>query len=124
MLNRRWGSIRTRKKRSPAAAPFVPGSPCPDNRITEPSRTPAGMVTSIDFGRPMTPAPRQVGQTLLSFEPLPRQSGQVSGQESLRSEEHTSELQSHHDLVCRLLLEKKKKKKQYIESNTLMKTQN
>src|SRR5437773_5690332 len=27
----------------------------------------------------------------------------------LRSEEHTSELQSHHDLVCRLLLEKKNK---------------
>src|SRR5437667_2718475 len=27
-----------------------------------------------------------------------------------RSEEHTSELQSHHDLVCRLLLEKKKEK--------------
>src|SRR5437667_3283690 len=26
----------------------------------------------------------------------------------LRSEEHTSELQSHHDLVCRLLLAKKK----------------
>src|SRR5260370_15279234 len=30
---------------------------------------------------------------------------------SLRSEEHTSELQSHLNLVCRLLLEKKKKKK-------------
>src|SRR5437868_15480783 len=28
-----------------------------------------------------------------------------------RSEEHTSELQSRFDLVCRLLLEKKKKKK-------------
>src|SRR5438034_7339370 len=28
--------------------------------------------------------------------------------EMLRSEEHTSELQSHSDLVCRLLLEKKK----------------
>src|SRR5438034_6972847 len=28
-----------------------------------------------------------------------------------RSEEHTSELQSHSDLVCRLLLEKKKRKK-------------
>src|SRR5437773_4147773 len=26
----------------------------------------------------------------------------------MRSEEHTSELQSHHDLVCRLLLDKKK----------------
>src|SRR5690242_20773915 len=30
---------------------------------------------------------------------------------SPRSEEHTSELQSHVNLVCRLLLEKKKKKK-------------
>src|SRR5438094_8872556 len=29
---------------------------------------------------------------------------------TLRSEEHTSELQSPYDLVCRLLLEKKKKK--------------
>src|SRR5438034_6901961 len=29
-----------------------------------------------------------------------------------RSEEHTSELQSHSDLVCRLLLEKKKQQKQ------------
>src|SRR5207249_7187754 len=31
-------------------------------------------------------------------------------QTSARSEEHTSELQSRFDLVCRLLLEKKKKK--------------
>src|SRR5205085_9386379 len=31
--------------------------------------------------------------------------------ESGRSEEHTSELQSQSNLVCRLLLEKKKKKK-------------
>src|SRR5947207_4514489 len=31
-----------------------------------------------------------------------------SGERRLRSEEHTSELQSHSDLVCRLLLEKKK----------------
>ena len=29
----------------------------------------------------------------------------------MRSEEHTSELQSRRNLVCRLLLEKKKKKK-------------
>src|SRR5438034_6008663 len=33
------------------------------------------------------------------------------GHHTLRSEEHTSELQSHSDLVCRLLLEKKKKEK-------------
>src|SRR5438132_9865120 len=32
----------------------------------------------------------------------------------LRSEEHTSELQSHSDLVCRLLLEKKNKKQELI----------
>src|SRR5438034_4712520 len=32
--------------------------------------------------------------------------GQLDGPD--RSEEHTSELQSHSDLVCRLLLEKKK----------------
>src|SRR4051812_49953464 len=31
-----------------------------------------------------------------------------------RSEEHTSELQSHVNLVCRLLLEKKKKKKRIL----------
>src|SRR5207237_9574910 len=30
--------------------------------------------------------------------------------QALRSEEHTSELQSHLNLVCRLLLEKKKRK--------------
>src|SRR2546426_6382129 len=32
----------------------------------------------------------------------------------MRSEEHTSELQSPCNLVCRLLLEKKKKKKKYV----------
>src|SRR5690349_22133527 len=36
-----------------------------------------------------------------------------------RSEEHTSELQSRRDLVCRLLLEKKKKKNNnYYQYNT------
>src|SRR5438034_5428578 len=39
-----------------------------------------------------------------------------------RSEEHTSELQSHSDLVCRLLLEKKKKKKQQLIIHTKEKT--
>src|SRR5437773_8880972 len=41
----------------------------------------------------------------------------------LRSEEHTSELQSHHDLVCRLLLEKKKKKKKNNTKKQQQKTQ-
>src|SRR5215468_5612795 len=52
--------------------------------------------------------------TLFRASPSPRHSfrprgGWRSGGRR-RSEEHTSELQSHHDLVCRLLLEKKKEK--------------
>src|SRR5204863_9483994 len=48
---------------------------------------------------------------LLPLEPQPGGQGR-----SARSEEHTSELQSRRDLVCRLLLEKKKKKyRQYAE---------
>src|SRR5437588_7219823 len=35
-----------------------------------------------------------------------------------RSEEHTSELQSHSDLVCRLLLEKKKKIRSHADLRT------
>src|SRR2546427_882791 len=39
----------------------------------------------------------------------------------IRSEEHTSELQSQSNLVCRLLLEKKKKKQQ--QRNTTSRTE-
>src|SRR5260221_800798 len=42
----------------------------------------------------------------------------VSIIETKRSEEHTSELQSHSDLVCRLLLEKKKKTKTFTDTIT------
>src|SRR5690349_24056740 len=41
--------------------------------------------------------------------------GIIASSSSSRSEEHTSELQSRRDLVCRLLLEKKKKKKNKIK---------
>src|SRR5204862_6808882 len=44
----------------------------------------------------------------------PRGSPSSRPGEAPRSEEHTSELQSRRDLVCRLLLEKKKKKKDII----------
>src|SRR5438132_6304362 len=37
--------------------------------------------------------------------------GRINPEEDRQIEEHTSELQSHSDLVCRLLLEKKKKNK-------------
>src|SRR5438270_7985867 len=42
----------------------------------------------------------------------------------LRSEEHTSELQSQSNLVCRLLLEKKKKKKKKTTQITITKKNN
>src|SRR5690606_41284221 len=43
--------------------------------------------------------------------PLPRCLNPSTASRIQRSEEHTSELQSRENLVCRLLLEKKKKKK-------------
>src|SRR5260370_42038010 len=45
------------------------------------------------------------GAAVAALGPGPGQAGNRA-----RSEEHTSELQSHLNLVCRLLLEKKKKK--------------
>src|SRR5437667_3666343 len=45
-----------------------------------------------------------VGLAFVLFHPQNKRLGDIVA----RSEEHTSELQSHHDLVCRLLLEKKK----------------
>src|SRR5207247_10025323 len=41
---------------------------------------------------------------------ITQQHGRIVQRDESRSEEHTSELQSRVDLVCRLLLEKKKKK--------------
>src|SRR5436309_12213931 len=54
----------------------------------------------------LLPAPR-----CLERDALGREQIVVVGGVKGRSEEHTSELQSRENLVCRLLLEKKKKKK-------------
>src|SRR5690349_25039548 len=54
-----------------------------------------GVMISLEFVNPLTGSP-----AVSTF-----------ACEMHRSEEHTSELQSRRDLVCRLLLEKKKKKK-------------
>src|SRR5438132_4331271 len=61
-------------------------------------------------------APRQYPPRDLE-EPVPAHAGTARATPGewgdVRSEEHTSELQSHSDLVCRLLLEKKKKNKNW-----------
>src|SRR3989441_5600634 len=49
---------------------------------------------------------------------IPELQGRFPIRVELRSEEHTSELQSLAYLVCRLLLEKKKKKKQHEPKST------
>src|SRR5438477_9796004 len=60
-----------------------------------------------------TPSVRKPGSTSFSREKLlinnPAPMSSTSDSATSRSEEHTSELQSHVNLVCRLLLEKKKK---------------
>src|SRR5260370_31223072 len=56
---------------------------------------------------------RNRGTALVPYWPRCSRALRIGALETLiRSEEHTSELQSHLNLVCRLLLEKKKKKEQ------------
>src|SRR2546428_1237513 len=70
-------------------------------RITAPA---SGVVSkkTVELGQLV-----QAGQPLMSVVPLER------------SEEHTSELQSRSDLVCRLLLEKKKKQASTLTFRTI-----
>src|SRR5699024_11278172 len=82
--SRACGCIRCSRVRSPAGR-GVGGSPPPDRC----------RLRGRGFRRPAMPT------ALGSYGPGRR----------ARSEEHTSELQSRFDLVCRLLLEKKKKKR-------------
>src|SRR5260221_2917977 len=56
----------------------------------------------------LTPPPAAAVSVLLPCANAPKCSAARSSFFGRRSEEHTSELQSHSDLVCRLLLEKKK----------------
>src|SRR5690349_22480061 len=62
--------------------------------------------------RPVAPSPRIRFPATDGSSPRPNHIpiSQVGTIPSARSEEHTSELQSRRDLVCRLLLEKKKNK--------------
>src|SRR5205809_1782818 len=61
---------------------------------------------------------RHVADRVLHQPAAPSARHRGQGRERVRSEEHTSELQSRLHLVCRLLLEKKKKKNT-VNLNTL-----
>src|SRR5438874_7141433 len=58
------------------------------------------------------PLPSASIDVVVSFETIEH----LAAADQLRSEEHTSELQSRRDLVCRLLLEKKKNKNLYVRN--------
>src|SRR5215211_561359 len=107
-------SARRSVRRRSGACPYGSESPFPDSgraarkageygKRTSPGRTAERAhvaARATDAGVPGATSPG----------PPPRIAFDVAARGS-RSEEHTSELQSHSDLVCRLLLEKKKKTK-------------
>src|SRR5438132_458596 len=98
-----------------------PGTRCPSERRDRPRRRepPTEGVLGVDPALERGAAPLDVvlgaaewltarDPELLAHEVNARDQLRIASGE--RSEEHTSELQSHSDLVCRLLLEKKKNK--------------
>src|SRR5438034_5578804 len=82
-----WSRLQAEDTNAPAATTAAATNAAPAD--TTPKPDPAGTATGA-----ATDAADAGGNTFVVTEP--------------RSEEHTSELQSHSDLVCRLLLEKKK----------------
>src|SRR5260370_9706149 len=74
--------------------------------IRRPPRSTLFPYTTL-FRSRVLPAWREEDRSLELYAGAARSFGQSQGKG--RSEEHTSELQSHLNLVCRLLLEKKKK---------------
>src|SRR5438874_4548787 len=94
-------AIRTKRAAPPLLFPPSPPAPLPSVRRSPPPRTSvvprAGLACAAPPPCPAYPLPRPPG------------SAHTAPAAPTRSEEHTSELQSRRDLVCRLLLEKKKK---------------
>src|SRR5438445_3191822 len=117
--NRPTSAARSRRKLARSKAPSVCSSrvsrkySCADPSLNSSSPAPNRL-----FGRsaPLaialcTPSSRVASRTTLEVSLATRELGVQSAiaKGALRSEEHTSELQSRQYLVCRLLLEKKKR---------------
>src|SRR5260370_26419363 len=73
----------------------------PSNHVTPRYRVPLPAPTLRVF--PTSPNATGLPESMVGMHPSKLNSSKFDG----RSEEHTSELQSHLNLVCRLLLEKK-----------------
>src|SRR5438477_6923187 len=74
-------------------------------------QTTSGAAAALWFPYDAEPIAKVIPWTLAPYKMLVDLVKDPRSGVSMRSEEHTSELQSHVNLVCRLLLEKKKKKK-------------
>src|SRR5436309_15704992 len=82
--------------------------------IRRPPRSTLFPYTTLFRSRSLIPPESRViergGVDVFGNRPMHLDELPLPGELLLRSEEHTSELQSRENLVCRLLLEKKKKK--------------
>src|SRR2546422_5422540 len=89
--------------------------------IRRPPRSTLFPYTTL-FRSPQATAPGKTRCDLRDRWPLPmtRKSKLCWVLPAMRSEEHTSELQSRLHLVCRLLLEKKKKNTKKVHENTAL----
>src|SRR5438034_5679789 len=95
--------------RRPPRSTLFPYTTLFRSMTTQCSRSPWERGTRLRVGVRAAGEPESLGFSSSPHpNPLPPGAGIVFSPR-LRSEEHTSELQSHSDLVCRLLLEKKKK---------------
>src|SRR5260370_9853910 len=96
---------------SPGAPVVFKQKACIVRRVLSTDRV---IIEDIDTGRSEVAFINQLSSiTTLVPEHEAGATGEMVAGPSARSEEHTSELQSHLNLVCRLLLEKKKKKQQH-----------
>src|SRR5438874_8946606 len=80
--------------------------------IRRPPRSTLFPYTTLFRSRAAVPSPRAIAPAPAGLPRAPR----LRAAAAARSEEHTSELQSRRDLVCRLLLEKKKTNGRYGET--------
>src|SRR5260370_31319276 len=78
--------------------------------IRRPPRSTLFPYTTLFRSQSCVPAAARKWAKPISAAPSACRFRALLGSAAFRSEEHTSELQSHLNLVCRLLLEKKKKK--------------
>src|SRR5204863_9523215 len=97
LAHRDLHSFPTRRSSDlPASRPITSIPACANGRHATPPAAPSPTITTLVFLSVVAMAKLPPSKTSRNRKPI-------------RSEEHTSELQSRRDLVCRLLLEKKKK---------------